>query len=103
MADMEVDMAPITTKQNTQFDDANNASTKKSRATSQVSIPKVEGFKWWLGFSAMEAIAQDKGLPICLETSPTSNLVTFWWKEEKTKEIITTTSAYGRVGQILYT
>jgi hypothetical protein len=77
MADLEVDTAPITTKQNTQFDDTNNASTKKSRATSQVSILEVEGFKWWLGFSVMEAIAQDKGLPICLETSPTSDLVTF--------------------------
>jgi hypothetical protein len=102
MADMEVDTAPTTTKQNTQSDDTYNTSTKKSKATSQVSIPEVEGFKWWLGFSAMEAIARDRGLPICLETSPIADLMTFGWKEEKAKDIITTTPPYGRVPQILY-
>jgi hypothetical protein len=102
MADMDVDAVHVTTKQNTQTDNTNDASSKKSRATSQVFVPEVEGFKWWLGFSAMEAITQDKGLPVCLETSPTADLVTFGWKEEEAKESITATPAYGRVPQILY-
>jgi hypothetical protein len=102
MANMDVDMVPETTKLNTQSDDTNNASTKKSKATSQIFVPEVEGFKWWLGFSAMEAIARDKGLPVCSETSPTADLVTFGWKEEEAKEIITAIPAYGRVPQIFY-
>jgi hypothetical protein len=70
MVDMNVNTSPITTKQNTQCDSTDNALTKKnSRTTSHVFVPKVEGFKWWLGFSTMEAIAQDKRLPLCLETS----------------------------------
>ena len=100
MANMDVNMAPITTKQIIQCDSIDNVLTKKSRATSHVSTPEVEGFKWWLGFSAIQAIVQDKRLLVCLETSPIANLVIFGRKEEEAKEIITTTPTYGRVPQI---
>jgi hypothetical protein len=100
MANMDVDMAPITTKQIIQCDNIDDGLTKKSRATSHVSTHEVEGFKWWLEFSTIQAIVQDKRLLVCLETSPIVDLVIFGRKEEEAKENITATLAYGRVPQI---
>jgi hypothetical protein len=74
----------------------------KGEETEIITIPEKLDSKLWLGFSYMEQLAVEEGLPKCMNDGPTEDLVAMGYKQAKAEELEQAIVAFPRVPQKLY-
>jgi hypothetical protein len=79
-----------------------NKKKSKGVETAVVTIPEKLGSKLWYGFSYMEQLAAEEGLPECRTDGPTEDLVAMGYIQEEAEELEQAIVAFPRVPQKLY-
>ena len=85
-------------------DSTEKHSEKKSKGVETAIVTMLEKLdnKLWLGFSYMEQLAAEEGLPKCITNGPTEDLVAMGYKQEEVEELEQAKVAFLRVPQKLY-
>jgi hypothetical protein len=80
------------------------SSKKKSKGAKElhITIPEAPNKRYWLGYSYMEQIAKEIGIPECIEDGSIEDLVAKGYMQTEAKELGCSIVSYPRVPQVLY-
>jgi hypothetical protein len=82
--------------------ETHNKKKNKGVETAIVTIPEKLGNKLWYGFSYMEQLAAEEGLPECMTDGPTEDLVAMGYRQDEAEELENAIVAFPRMPQRLY-